>query len=74
MNRTWFRRNPEACETIVMPEPVALTVRSPGCVGGATVGLLVPMPAPPDGPAPAEARPRVGRASAAMVALRAETT
>ena len=60
-----------------MPEPVALTVRSPGCVGGAAV---VPVPAVaasrrrPNGPAPEAGEARVGRASAAMLALRAETT
>jgi hypothetical protein len=58
----------------VIPEPVALTVRSPGCVGGATVVVVPPIPTPPDGPVPGDARLRVGAASAAMLALRTETT
>ena len=77
VKRTWFRKKPEACETIVIPEPLALTVLLPDCVGGAgTVLVFAPdcIPAPPDGPAAGAARPRVGAASAAMLALRAETT
>ncbi|MGZ4287866.1 MAG: hypothetical protein ACXVW5_27155, partial [Solirubrobacteraceae bacterium] len=65
------------CETIVIPEPLALTVRLPDGVGGTAV-VLVPVsaciPAPPEGPAPEAARPRVGAASAMMLALKAETT
>ena len=74
VKRTWFRKKPDACETIVIPGPLALTVRLPGCVEGAAVVPVPAIPAPPDGPAPGEARPRVGTASAAMLALRAETT
>ena len=49
VNVTWFRRNPDACETIVIPEPLALTVRVPDCVGGATVvPAAAAIPAPPE--------------------------
>jgi hypothetical protein len=36
--------------------------------------VVPPIPTPPDGPVPGDARLRVGAASAAMLALRTETT